>query len=109
MSLVDIRLFLTVSYEKAKYRREARDGYVTLEGFWKDPEGYVDAIVWPNYVDAHRWLFENGDVEGELSKETLTKEGILAQVGKGVDVDMETTLDWTVDTIMDQLEKNFQN
>lgn len=109
MGLIDVRLFLTVSYAKAKYRREARDGYVTLEGFWKDPPGYVDAIVWPNYVDAHQWLFEGGDVEGRLSQETLSKEGILAQVGEGVDVDMEKTLEWAVDIVMEELERLFQN
>ncbi|THV63449.1 hypothetical protein D6D27_10612, partial [Aureobasidium pullulans] len=26
-----------------KQRREARSGYVTLEGFWEDPPGYVDS------------------------------------------------------------------
>ena len=105
MNLIDVRLFLTVSYAKAKQRREARDGYVTLEGFWKDPPGYVDAVVWPNYVEAHQWLFETGDVEGRLSEEILAKEGILAQVGQGVDIGMEKTLEWAVDTIIEQLER----
>jgi nicotinamide/nicotinate riboside kinase len=108
MELIDVKLFLTVSYERAKYRREARDGYVTLEGFWKDPPGYVDAIVWPNYVEAHQWLFADGDVQGNLREDVLRKEGILAQVGKGLDVDMETTLEWAVETVMQELEKRFQ-
>ncbi|KAK4157496.1 nicotinamide riboside kinase, partial [Chaetomidium leptoderma] len=54
-SLLDIKLFLQVSRAKAVQRREARDGYVTMEGFWKDPPGYVEKVVWPNYVEAHRW------------------------------------------------------
>jgi hypothetical protein len=28
-------------------RREARTGYTTIEGWWADPPGYVDKIVWP--------------------------------------------------------------
>jgi nicotinamide/nicotinate riboside kinase len=38
---MDLKLFLRVSYEKAKARREARDGYATIEGFWHDPPGLV--------------------------------------------------------------------
>ncbi|OLN92069.1 Nicotinamide riboside kinase [Colletotrichum chlorophyti] len=105
MKLIDIKLFLLVSRAKATQRREARDGYVTLEGFWKDPPGYVDKIVWPNYVDAHAWLFKDGNVEGSLDENVLGEKGIKAQVGKGVDIDMETTLEWTVDTIIAELEK----
>ncbi|KAL0940963.1 nicotinamide riboside kinase [Colletotrichum truncatum] len=105
MSLIDIKVFLLVSRAKATQRREARDGYVTLEGFWKDPPDYVDKIVWPNYAEAHAWLFENGNVEGELNQRVLQETGIHAQVGKGLDIDMETTLEWTVDTIMTELEK----
>ncbi|KAF9877775.1 nicotinamide riboside kinase [Colletotrichum karsti] len=105
MSLIDIKLFLLVSRAKATQRREARDGYVTLEGFWKDPPGYVDKIVWPNYAEAHDWLFEEGNVEGTLNEKVLQEKGIKAQVGKGLDIDMETTLEWTVDTIIAELEK----
>lgn len=68
-SLFDVRLFLRTSYETAKKRREARSGYVTLEGFWEDPPGYVDQIVWPNYVQDHKFLFKNGDVEDDLDEE----------------------------------------
>ncbi|KXH33750.1 nicotinamide riboside kinase 1 [Colletotrichum salicis] len=105
MELIDIKLFLLVSRAKATQRREARDGYVTLEGFWQDPPGYVDNIVWPNYVDSHSWLFENGNVEGKLDADVLSEKNIKAQVGKGLDIDMETTLEWTVDTIITELEK----
>lgn len=104
MNSIDIKLFLLVSRARATQRREARDGYVTLEGFWKDPPGYVDKVVWPNYAEAHAWLFEGGDVEGELKRDVLTETGIHAQLGKGLDVDMETTLEWAVETIMKDLE-----
>lgn len=105
MSLLDIKLFLLVSHAKAKQRREARDGYVTLEGFWKDPPGYVDKIVWPNYAEAHKWLFEGGNVEGRLDEGVLKREGISAQGERGLDVDMETTLEWAVELLLRELER----
>jgi len=101
-SQIDIKLFLRVSYAKAKARREARSGYVTLEGFWEDPPGYVDKIVWPNYVEDHKWMFEDGNVEGTLKEEVVKETGIKSQDG-GLDVDMETTLKWAVEILMDQL------
>lgn len=106
MSLLDIKFFLLVSRAKATQRREARDGYVTVEGFWTDPPGYVDKIVWPNYVAEHKWLFENEDVDGEakLDAKVLEERGIHAQVDRGADVDMETTFEWVVDTLMHELE-----
>lgn len=109
MDLIDIKLFLQVSRAKATQRREARDGYVTLEGFWKDPPGYVDKIVWPNYVEAHKWMFVDGDVEGgKLDCDLLQQKGILAQQSAtaepGVDFDFEETLVWTVGEVMRALE-----
>ncbi|KAF4629791.1 hypothetical protein G7Y89_g8355 [Cudoniella acicularis] len=99
---IDVKLFLRVSYAKAKARREARSGYVTLEGFWEDPPGYVDSIVWPNYVDDHKWLFENDDVEGNFKTEVLQHTGIKSQDG-GLDINMTTTLEWAVELLMQQL------
>jgi nicotinamide/nicotinate riboside kinase len=104
MKEIDIKLFLLVSRAKATERREARDGYVTLEGFWKDPPGYVDKIVWPNYVEAHEWLFDNGDVEGKLREDVLEANGIHVQVDAGLDVDFATTFEWAVDTLMTKLD-----
>ncbi|PBP21665.1 nicotinamide riboside kinase 1 [Diplocarpon rosae] len=101
-SQIDVKLFLRVSYAKAKARREARTGYVTIEGFWQDPPGYVDKIVWPNYVEDHSWMFEGGDVERSLKKEVLEEWNIKSQDGSP-DLDMETTLKWAVDILMEQL------
>lgn len=104
MELVDVKLFLRVSHAKATQRREARDGYVTLEGFWKDPPGYVDNVVWPNYVEAHRWMFVGGDVEvGKLDLGVLREKGILAQ--SGMDLDFEDTLEWAVENVIGALER----
>ncbi|CZR52817.1 related to M.pneumoniae uridine kinase udk [Phialocephala subalpina] len=99
---MDIKLFLRVSYAKAKARREARSGYITLEGFWEDPPGYVDKIVWPNYVEDHKWMFKGEDVEGDFKEDLLKEWNIKCQQG-GLDVDMETTLTWAVETLMEQL------
>lgn len=99
---MDIKFFLRVSYAKTKARREARSGYVTLEGFWEDPPGYVDKIVWPNYVEDHRWMFEGGDVEGVLKDEVVRELDIKSQE-EGVDVDMATTLKWAVEMLMEEL------
>lgn len=114
--LLDVRFFLTVSRRRATARREARDGYVTLEGFWADPPGYVDKIVWPNYAASHAWLFEDGDVEKRLRADVLREKDILALpnvVGGGegddegldLDVDMQVTFEWAVETLMRKLEE----
>lgn len=111
MDAIDVKIFLQVSRQNATRRREARDGYVTLEGFWKDPPGYVDKVVWPNYVDAHRWMFAGGDVErGELDWGVLSRRSVLAQRGQpgpggGVDIGFEETLEWAVGEVMAALER----
>ncbi|KAK4241080.1 nicotinamide riboside kinase [Achaetomium macrosporum] len=108
-ALLDIKLFLQVSKQKALRRREARDGYVTLEGFWKDPPGYVEKIVWPNYVAAHRWMFVEGRVEGgRLDGEVLRGEGIRAmKTGDkgGEDAEFGEVLEWAVEVVMEELER----
>lgn len=102
---LDIRLFLRTTYAKAKARREARDGYVTLEGFWADPPGYVDKIVWPNYVEEHAYMFEGGDVEGPYIADVLEKNDILVPKDAAVDGDMGKTLEWAVETLLSELQK----
>jgi len=99
---MDIKLLVRVSYAKAKARREARSGYVTLEGFWEDPPEYFDKIVWPNYVDDHKWMFEGENVEGKLKDDVVKELNIKCQDG-GVDIDLETTLKWTVEVLMKEL------
>lgn len=100
---IDVKLFLRASYAKMKARREARDGYVTLEGFWADPPGYVDKIVWPNYVQEHEFMFKDGNVEGEFRMEVLNAQGIKVMNEENVDVDMEKMLSWAVDAILKEL------
>ncbi|PHH90285.1 hypothetical protein CDD83_4086 [Cordyceps sp. RAO-2017] len=103
---LDLRLFVRASRARAKQRREARCGYVTLEGFWEDPPGYVDAIVWPNYVAEHAWMFEGGDVEGAFRYDVLDQTGIRVLKDAPLDADMHLTLEWAVETILEEMRKH---
>lgn len=66
LDLFDVKLMLRAPYAELKKRREAREGYATLEGFWTDPPGYFDQIVWPGYVHNHKHLFINENVEQQI-------------------------------------------
>lgn len=96
--LFDVRLFLRTSYKTAKTRREARSGYVTLEGFWEDPPGYVDKVVWPNYVNDHKFLFKDEEVEGELDQVVCNKIGV-AGMPKDAEESMSKCLNWAVQVL----------
>jgi nicotinamide/nicotinate riboside kinase len=112
---LDVKFFLRVSYEKAKVRREARSGYATIEGWWADPPGYVDKIVWPNYVRDHAWMFIDGDVEGRVKPVEVKKEGINVQDMDGKyrageeQADMGETLSWLVGEVIRGLEELWGN
>lgn len=67
--LFDIKILLRASFAEAQRRREARGGYVTLEGFWEDPDGYFEEVVWRSYREGHEAFFQGGDVEGALRTE----------------------------------------
>lgn len=101
--LFDVRLLLTVDYETIKRRREARKGYVTLEGFWEDPPGYVDSVVWPNYVRDHEFLYRNGKIG----------EGVDEQVCEGLGIkclpveareSMTDAFEWAVGVMVKELK-----
>ncbi|EAU91546.2 hypothetical protein CC1G_02035 [Coprinopsis cinerea okayama7 len=72
---LDVRIMLRVPHDVLKQRRHERHGYHTaaqsdlLEGaLWRDPPGYWEDIVYPAYIEAHRELFTEGDVEhGQLT------------------------------------------
>ncbi|KAM4066853.1 AAA domain-containing protein [Hirsutella rhossiliensis] len=103
---LDLKLFVRASYARTKARREARLGYVTIEGFWQDPPGYVDSVVWPNYVADHAWMFDDGDVEGRFRGRALDEAGIRVLKEAPVDADMEVLLGWMVDAILAELQKH---
>lgn len=47
---LDCKVNITGTFETLKSRREKRQGYHTLEGYWVDPPGYFEKIVWPEYL-----------------------------------------------------------
>lgn len=97
--LFDIKILLRARYEDAKRRREKRNGYVTLEGFWEDPEGYFDEVVWPNYVAEYGGLIEEG--EGDDGGKERGKGGIrLSDPGWG----LEECLEWVVGVLRGGIE-----
>ena len=82
----------------AKARREARSGYVTIEGFWEDPPGYVNDVVWPNYVKEHAFLFVDGDVEGAVEAEAC-KDMNVQTMPKSMESDMTACLSWACEIV----------
>ena len=100
----DMRILLRTTFEAAKRRREARKGYVTIEGFWEDPQGYVELVVWPGYVEEHEFLFEGGDVEGRIDEATVEKLGIVICPGGGT-WDIEKMLRWTIEQVKNMIAR----
>ncbi|KAF2748998.1 P-loop containing nucleoside triphosphate hydrolase protein [Sporormia fimetaria CBS 119925] len=102
--MFDIKLFLRARYEFVKQRRENRKGYVTLEGFWEDPEGYVDDIVWPNYAADHAFLFRLGDVNGEIDTKVCERLGIRVMPGEG-EMDTSVCLSWAMGVLYGEIKR----
>lgn len=98
LSNFDVPILLRGSYKALKERREQRSGYVTLEGFWRDPEGYFEDCVWPEYVKSHERFFVNGDVEGEIKADT----GLV--MTEQLDSSLDDSFRFVVDQISHQLQ-----
>ena len=99
--LFDLRILLRASREAARERRERRNGYVTLEGFWQDPEGYFDTVVWPNYVAQHAWLFEDDDVEGRAREGKSVSVEFDVLVGPVENASLEDVCSWVAKCLRD--------
>ena len=56
---------------------------------WRDPPDYWEQIVWPAYMEAHREVFVDGDVEHGKSSEKV--EGLV--VVDALDVTMGEMID----------------
>ncbi|KAI4102437.1 MAG: hypothetical protein L6R37_004376 [Teloschistes peruensis] len=93
-SLLDLKILLRAPYAVAKQRREARSGYDTMEGWWEDPPGYFDKVVWPNYVDENGGFFVRGDVDGEVDVEVCEREHV--KIKKGDNGGLGEVLKWVV-------------
>ncbi|KAG9539304.1 hypothetical protein KCU71_g20414, partial [Aureobasidium melanogenum] len=74
----------------------------TLEGFWEDPPGYVDSVVWANYAKDHAFLFEDGNVEGTL-KNDLCEKLKIDTAPLAVQGNMTACMDWAYEKILGHL------
>jgi nicotinamide/nicotinate riboside kinase len=101
--IFDVKILLKADYATVKMRRERRKGYVTLEGFWEDPEGYVDLIVWPNYVKDHRFLFQSGNVEGLVDQALVESLGISVMPQDATE-NMTLCFDWACGILFKSIE-----
>jgi nicotinamide/nicotinate riboside kinase len=95
---LSIKLLLLTTLPALLERRARRTGYVTLEGFWEDPEGYVENVVWANYVRDHAFLFAAGDVEGPVREDVIEGLGVKVQPDRGWG--MGEVLEWAVEVIL---------
>ncbi|ODV92259.1 hypothetical protein CANCADRAFT_15924, partial [Tortispora caseinolytica NRRL Y-17796] len=59
LNLFDKKYLVHAPYHVLKARRENRKGYYTEQGFWEDPKGYFDKIVWPAYVEENGKYFKD--------------------------------------------------
>lgn len=99
----DVKLLLRTDFKTGKARREARSGYVTIEGWWEDPAGYWEKVVWPNYVKDHAFMFEDGDVEGEVRQDVVDGLGVKV-MPEGAQGDMTALLKWAYAVLTSALE-----
>lgn len=97
LGLIDIPILLRGSFPKLRERRYARSGYVTQEGFWQDPEGYFEDVVWPEFVKTHAFLFTDEDVEGEPAHP-------LVAMNHQIDIDLGTSFQF----VMEVAESRYQ-
>lgn len=95
---LDMRLFLTASHDDVVRRREGRGGYVTAEGWWADPAGYVEEVMWGNYVRDHGFMFVGGDVGAGVDEVVCAGLGVRAAPGG---VGIEGVLEWAVGVVME--------
>ena len=111
--LYDLKILLRSTRAAAKTRREARNGYVTLEGFWQDPPGYFDEVVWPGFMKAYGGLFVGGDVEGSLDEEQIDRIGVKMGPLLGDAIryegeekngeELQAVLDWIIEIIAEEM------
>jgi nicotinamide/nicotinate riboside kinase len=104
-SVMHPKLFIPSTRDQTLARRAARSGYVTLEGFWTDPPGYVEDLVWPNYIRYHSWMYAGGNVDAEVFDEAVcAREGISVCPGGG-HWDMHRVLEWAVGRVKQAVEE----
>lgn len=103
LKLFDVKLFFHAPYEILKARREARQGYNTVAGFWTDPPSYFDNIVWPEFAKSHKHLFLDEDVGKSLNQESLDL-GLADIANDGLKLLMEL-IQWAIEETQRQVKK----
>ncbi|KAH8107811.1 P-loop containing nucleoside triphosphate hydrolase protein [Cristinia sonorae] len=94
---LDVKILLRAPHDVLRDRRLARQGYHTAEGgFWRDPPNYWEQIVWPAYVDAHKGIVENGDVEHGKSNGKVPGLEIL----EGLEISMDAMVEFACEKLM---------
>ncbi len=102
VSLLDVKILVRAPYEDAKRRREARSGYTTMDGWWEDPAGYFDRVVWPNHVLENQGFFGEGDIEGSVDERVCEREGVRVRMGR--EGELGEILRWVVAVVRDSVE-----
>lgn len=97
LKLFDVKLFFRASFETLKARREARQGYNTVSGFWVDPPDYFTKIVWPEYVKNHEYLFKDNDVTKSLNDYATKQIGIRDIMNE--DLKLHHLISWAINEI----------
>ncbi|KAE8445892.1 hypothetical protein EG329_012671 [Mollisiaceae sp. DMI_Dod_QoI] len=89
---------------RARLRKEAfRQGYgieAKSDEFWKT-EDYFEKMVWRSYCEQHRFMVQDGNVEGDTNEEVCKEVGIF--VKPGLDRPVDQCLTWTVEQIIQSL------
>lgn len=105
---LNVKLFYKAPYLDCKKRRESRQGYNIIGGFWVDPPGYFDKLVWPEYYKYHKHLFVEGEDEdlikrtgGELNQyaKELQLKDFYNPDGSTLFELVDLTLDYIIDKI----------
>ncbi|CUM64122.1 uncharacterized protein PRCAT00001713001 [Priceomyces carsonii] len=96
--LFDVKLFFYGSFETLKRRRESRQGYNTVAGFWVDPPNYFTDIVWPEFVKNHKYLFENEDVNCDLNDYART-DLTICSYKNDVGTSLRDLVEWSLQQI----------
>ncbi|CAK9437191.1 uncharacterized protein LODBEIA_P15750 [Lodderomyces beijingensis] len=103
IKLFDIKLFFHASFETLKKRRESRKGYTTVEGFWVDPPDYFEKIVWPAFVDSHKYLFKDEDMEGNLKPSSTSAEYKINDIANEESSTLFSLVNKSLDAIIEDL------
>lgn len=91
---LDHKILLFTDYSTLKKRRESRTGYVTIEGFWQDPPGYFDTIVWPEYLKNYGYLY--AQEPGTALSQAAEQKAIVTPPSR----ELDALLTWAADLIL---------